>query len=170
MKNCVKCQKEIGGQDAYCQYCGSHQLRYELMDRLDRVENSINNTVKKENTGLLVTLSVISIIGSIFGIGRGLLYEAVSSLDADSEYIRGYIYVYANLGSLIGVIMLLSKKIWGLYIYSVSQVVYIVTVISAAMSYEVGSAFAVAFSSFFLIPSVVFVFLFWTKDIKNKLS
>ncbi len=170
MKNCVKCQKEIGVQDTYCQYCGSHQLRDELMDRLDRVENSINNTVKKENTGLLVALGVISIIGSIFGIGRGLLYEAVSSLDPDSEYVRGYIYVYANLGSLIGVIMLLSKKIWGLYIYTFSQVVYIVTVLWAAMSYEVGSSFAVAFSSFFLIPSVVFVFLFWTKDIKNKLS
>ncbi len=170
MKNCVKCQKEIGTQDNYCQHCGSNQLRDELMDRLEKVESSINSTVKKENTGLLVTLSVLSIIGSVFGIGRGLLYEAVSSLDADSEYIRGYIYVYANLGSLIGIIMVLSKKIWGLYIYSISQVVYIVTVIWAAMSYEVESSFAVALSSFFLLPSAVFVFLFWSKDIKNKLS
>ena len=171
MKNCVKCQKEIGFQDAFCPHCGSNQLRDEIMDRLDRVESNINNTVKSENTGLLVTLGVLSIVGSIFGMSRGLLYEAIAGLaDSGSSYTKGYIYVFANLGSMIGVILMLSRKIVGLYAYTLAQIVYVVTVMISSMSYEEGRTLAVAVSSFFMIPSVVFVFLFWSKGVKDKLS
>lgn len=174
MRNCVTCGKEIEDRDSYCSHCGANQLRDEIMSRLDRVETNVTNTVKDENTGLLIALCVLTIIGSSFGIARGLIYEAFSSLGSsthsgDFYYIKGYIYVLTNIGTLFGAILVLARNKIGIYLHTIAQTIYIFTVLYSATGYGEFSGLAFATASIFLIPSGVFIFLYWTKGVTSKM-
>ena len=71
--------------------------------------------------------------------------------------------------------MLLRQK-RGLYIYTGSQVVYIVVVIFASFVYESADyfegaeTFAWSLALFFLLPSILFLLLYWMKVNVDQLT
>lgn len=158
MKSCVACNAEIEEGFNFCKVCGSKQ-------------NSIQNDLLKSNTTLLTILCALTIIGSLFGIARGWLYELVSTV-GNNNYYRGWIYIFANIGTLTGAILMLKRKKTGLHVYSIFQVIYIVTVIYATIVYETSDfeGLAIVASMFFLIPSIVFLILYWQKTITKHLN
>lgn len=171
MKNCIKCNQQIGDETNFCPTCGADQ-RIKIVAQ------------EKVNDSFLIVLCVLTIIGSIFTMGRAYLYEMVSMMDGHSNYIRGWIYAVSAIGTLIGAIMMIQKKLSGLYIYSVFQSIYIITVIVASFSYSntfdsfgggqgaatAANALASGIAMFFLIPSFIFLILYWTNMIKKHLS
>ena len=119
-------------------------------------------------------MCVLTIIGSVFTIGRAYLYETVSMMDGHSNYIRGWIYAGSAVGTLVGAIMMIQKKLNGLYIYSAFQGIYIITVLVASFSYSdkgnSASLLASGIAMFFLLPSILFLILYWTNMIKKQLK
>ncbi|MCT4580534.1 MAG: hypothetical protein N4A35_03880 [Flavobacteriales bacterium] len=127
---------------------------------------------------LLYTLCILTIVGSIFTMARAFLYEIVSMIDNNSDYYRGWIYGLTSVGTLIGAVLMIQKLLIGLYVYSIAQVLYIITVILAVYSYQYAfgphdnnSIFiATTIALIFLIPSIIFLVLYWTNMIKKHLS
>ncbi len=64
----------------------------------------------EKQTILLIFLCVLTIIGSVFTIGRAYLYEMVSMMDGHSNYFRGWIYAGSAIGTLIGAIMMTQRN------------------------------------------------------------
>ena len=153
MKLCIRCNSSLDDENNFCQNCGADQ------------KISLTNTTRNETAYFLVALCILTMLGSLFGIARGWLYEMVSELDTGGNYYRGWIYVVTNLGTLVGAIIMLNRKLLGLYIYTASQIVYILTVISASLSYDEvfkgSNAIASGISSLFLVPSIAFLILYW---------
>jgi hypothetical protein len=129
--------------------------------------NNVN--LQKRNATFLMVLCVLTIIGSVFTIGRAYLYEMVSTMGVHSNYIHGWIYTGSSVGTLAGAIMMIKRKLDGLNIYSASQGIYIITVLVAYFSYN--DAFsnsgggnkalflASGIALFFLVPSILFLIL-----------
>ncbi len=158
MKSCIACNAEIEEGFNFCKICGTNQ-------------NEEQNDLIKSNTTFLTVLCVLTIIGSLFGIARGWIYELVSSMGNDGYY-RGWIYIITNIGTLAGAIMMLKRQINGLYLYSVSQGVYVLTVIYTTILYESSEfeGFALFISMLFLVPAIVFLILYWQNMFKKHLK
>lgn len=123
----------------------------------------------------LIFLCVLTIIGSLFTILRGFLYEMISTIDENHSYFRGWIYILTSIGTAIGAILMLQKKYIGLIIYSICQIIYLLTVLYATSQYSNDSvsdlnlgSFAVAISAFFMLPSLIVLVLYWL-DVNRKL-
>lgn len=161
MTNCKRCNGQMDEESNFCPNCGEDQRA--------------NNVIQyKSNSSFLIVLCVLTIIGSVFTIGRAYLYEMVSMMDGHSNYIRGWIYAGSALGTLVGAIMMIQKKLNGLYIYSAFQGIYIITVLVASFSYSdkgrSASLLASGIAMFFLLPSILFLILYWTNMIKKHLN
>lgn len=166
MKLCINCQKEIDEAMVYCPHCGEDQ-------RITAVQSD-----KRASSSFLTVLCILTIIGSIFTIGRAYLYEMVSMMDGNHNYYRGWIYALSSIGTLVGAWLMLQKKRKGLIVYTLFQTVYIITVIIASLSYtdtifggqsdtEV-RLLASGIAMFFLLPSLLFLILYWTPMIKKN--
>jgi len=151
----------------YCPTCGEDQSAYDV-------------NRQKSNASFLIVLCVLTIIGSVFTIGRAYLYEMVSMMDGHNNYIRGWIYAGSAIGTLVGAVMMIQRKLNGLYLYSAFQGVYIITVLLASFSYSnvfdrfggsnEASLLASGIAMFFLLPSILFLILYWTNMIKKHLN
>ncbi|MCU0350720.1 MAG: hypothetical protein MUF43_07820, partial [Flavobacterium sp.] len=116
--------------------------------------------MEKNKSLFLIILCVLTIIGSVFTILRGFVYELFSTLDDNHTYFRGWIYIITSFGTLTGAILMLQKKFLGLLIYTFFQIAYLITVsyatslyfYSSELDYNFGP-FAVVVSSFFIFPS-----------------
>ncbi len=170
MKNCKRCNQEMADEINFCPTCGENQR-----------EKNLNES--KGSTAFLTALCVLTIIGSIFTMGRAYLYEMISSI-GNPNYIRGWIYGISSIGTLIGAVLMIQQKLKGLYIYSISQGIYILTVFAASFSYgdtfnfasksrqaeSFANSLASGIAMLFLIPSIVFLILYWTNMIKKHLT
>ena len=158
MKSCIACNGEIEVGFNFCKICGTNQ-------------NVEQNDLIKTNTTFFTILCVLTIVGSLFGIARGWIYELVSTM-GDDGYYRGWIYIITSIGTLAGAIMMLKKELKGLYLYSVSQGVYILTVIYTTILYETSEfeGFALIISMLFLVPAIVFLILYWQTMFKKHLK
>ncbi len=167
MTNCKRCNGQMDEETNFCPICGE-----------DQRANIVNQ--QKSNASFLIVLCVLTIIGSVFTIGRAYLYEMVSMMDEHSNYIRGWIYAGSAVGTLAGAIMMIQRKLNGLYIYSAFQGIYIITVLVASFSYSdafgsqgkgnEASLLASGIAMFFLLPSILFLILYWTNMIKKHLK
>jgi hypothetical protein len=90
--------------------------------------------------------------------------------------IRGSLYLLTSIGTIIGAVIMLNKKILGLYVYTVSQVIYLITIFFA-LSYYVseigdflGEQFAILVAMFFVVPSVAILAMYWTQLAKQHLK
>jgi hypothetical protein len=157
MKSCIACNAEIEDEFNFCKICGTNQ-------------NEQQNDLIKSNTTFLTILCILTIVGSLFGMARGWIYEIVSTVGNDG-YFRGWIYIITNIGTLVGAIMMLNRKKSGLLLYTVSQSVYILTVIFATMIYESSyfGGYALAISMLFLVPSILFLIFYWQNTITKHL-
>lgn len=161
MSYCYNCGKELGEQSPnFCSHCGANQLRYEPVQP--------SKPVLKGNPPVVTVLCILTILGSSFGIIRGMLYEAVAGVTHNDDYVYGYTFAFLNLGTLIAAIMMLAQKSLGFYLYIIFQVLYIVMVIFRTMDYwepynNYGSSvnsFSFLISTIFIVPSVIFLLLY----------
>ena len=155
MKNCINCNVEIMDETNFCDFCG------------------VNQTTKRNasNSSSITVLCILTIVGSVFTMWRGLLYEAVAGVADNDEFIRGWIYIISSIGTIVGAIFMLNKKINGLYIYTFSQVIYLITVVYATIIYvEDFGGFALIISSMFFVPSACFLIVYWSKNMQKQLS
>lgn len=154
MKNCINCNQEITEETNFCDFCG------------------VDQTTKRNasNSTFITVLCVLTIVGSVFTMWRGLLYEAVAGVADNDEFIRGWIYIISSVGTFSGAIFMLNKKINGLYIYTFSQVIYLITVVYATIIYvDDFGGFALIISSMFFVPSVGFLIAYWSEGVKRQL-
>jgi hypothetical protein len=172
MKYCQQCGAEQIVKGNYCASCGYSLI---LEDDLSVLDNPARPLKSKGNSSFLTTLCILTIIGSVIGIFRGILYQFFASIpDAgNAEYFRGILYFIANFGTLVGAIFLLNGKINGLYVYSVFQVAYLLTVIWATSVY-IGGDFtdmlAVTLGAIFFLPSLAFLIMYWTEPVRGALD
>lgn len=163
MKYCTACGESIDSTVQFCPHCGKDQI------------SSVPN--KRASSATLNTLCILTLIGSVFTILRALIYLTIASEESwDLMAIRGTLYLLTSIGTIIGAVGMLSKKMSGLHIYTVSQVIYLITVFFA-LSYYIdeigdllGAQFAVLVAMFFVIPSVTILALYWTQMVKQHLK
>ena len=167
MKNCIACNTDIEEDAHFCPDCGANQgvkIVY----------------VEKHNKPVtLIVLCVLTICGSLFTVLRALIYEFFAAI-ADDEGIamRGIIYILTSAGTITGAILMLGKRLAGLYVYTISQVIYIVTIFVAAFSYTDKFSLTPSGSRdlstiiifYFGIPSIIFLVVYWLSDIRKDLK
>ena len=135
----------------------------------------------KSSSAILNTLCVLTLIGSVFTILRAFVYFAISSMAdgqtwADLMNVRGSLYLLTSIGTIIGAVKMLNKEMLGLHVYTVSQVIYLITVFFALSYYldkfksNFGDQFAIIVVMFFVVPSVVILALYWTQMAKQHLK
>jgi hypothetical protein len=161
MSICINCKSSLEEKDSFCPTCGFNQVRTSI-------------PIEKTGAMLLRILCVLTILGSFFTIGRAILYEAIANVADNDEYIRGWIYGLSSIVTFIGALLMFNEKRSGLITYSIGQSVYIITVIWATSIYvSVGHGVgqvAFAVSMMFMIPSILFLWMYWTKSIRSQLN
>ncbi|EDP95329.1 hypothetical protein KAOT1_09661 [Kordia algicida OT-1] len=151
----------------FCPECGTNQgVKVVYIDRNDKP------------VGLIV-LCVLTICGSLFTIGRAIIYELFAAITEDEGIAtRGLIYILTSVGTIIGAVLMISRKLIGLYIYSVSQVIYIITLVIAIYTHNSETGFVprngLADMSgimifYFGLPALIFLGVYWLKDIRKYL-
>jgi hypothetical protein len=159
MRICQRCNATIEDATNFCPACGTDQ-------RFGRRET--------QSSTLLIVLSILTIIGSVFQLFRGMLYELVAAADNNDEYIRGWIYSITAIMTIIGAIMMLQKQLNGLYLYTAGQVIYLLTCFWATSVYMNdpdfgGEGIVIAIASVFIVPAIIFLIVFWTDGCKRVL-
>ena len=162
---CKNCGVEMPDAAIFCPACGYRQV----------AEGTATAAPQTGQTpAIVIVLCVFTILGSVGGIVRGLFYETIANIGSNTEYWRGYAFALVNIGTLVGAIMMLMRKLNGYYIYVVFQVSYIALVLYTTFFYThmvtgTGdnvdtslSTVAALIASMFLIPSVVLLVLFVT--------
>ena len=160
MPNCINCNSVIEGDSNLCLTCNAPPF-------IKAIPKVKSNTLK--------VMCVLTIVGSLFAIARAILYEVIAnSHDGNDEYIRGWIYGISSVMTIIGAIWMLQKDKTGLTIYTVGQIIYILTVIWATIIYtNMGNGIAevaLVISMIFLIPSIFFLLIYWTSSIRSQLT
>jgi hypothetical protein len=136
---------------------------------------------KRPSSAILDTLCVLTLIGSVFTILRAIVYLTISSVGpgetwGDLMNVRGSLYLLTSIGTIIGAVKMLNKEMFGLHVYTVSQVIYLITVFFALSYYldefksSLGDQFAIILIMFFVVPSVVILALYWTQMAKQHLK
>jgi len=136
---------------------------------------------KSDNApAILIILGVFTILGSLALMTYFLFFysvassfssaaSAITSTDVEFLPFMSYLYAPACVGTLIGAVMMITKKKKGLYVYSICQVIFILTYIINNASYAFGGEFFV-YTLLLLVPSLLFLGLYWSKDIKKHLA
>ena len=142
-----------------------------------QISPALNN---RSSSAILNTLCVLTLIGSVFTILRGIVYLTISSGGggawADLMNVRGSLYLLTSIGTIIGAVKMLNKEMLGLHVYTVSQVIYLITVFFALSYYldkfesNFGDQFAIIVVMFFVVPSVVILALYWTQMARQHLK
>ena len=143
-----------------------------------QISPALNN---RSSSAILNTLCVLTLIGSVFTILRAFVYFAISSMAdgqtwADLMNVRGSLYLLTSIGTIIGAVKMLNKEMLGLHVYTVSQVIYLITIFFALSYYldefksNFGDQFAIMLVMFFVVPSVVILALYWTQMAKQHLK
>jgi len=141
-----------------------------------------NDENKKSLSFFFMALCILTIVGSFLVIVRGFWYQLLSDawydqdLVFNKEYYRGWLYIISGIGTLVGAIIMVSKrKKIGLYIYTVSQIIYIITILIAASSYTDIKFFgdiselALTISMLFLVPAILFLVFYWLNTTRKYL-
>ncbi len=117
---------------------------------------------------ILTILVIFTIIGSLFSMGKSLLYDTVLSYFGAGDFLY-YVYVATCVGTMIGAIMMLSKKKMGLYIYSACQALFILLFILSRIPSETDD-YSTSWTLLVVLPAAIFLFLYWSKDIRDYLT
>lgn len=160
---CKKCGNQLSDSDKFCYSCGQPTSPPQ------------SQAPQSGNTSMLTILCIMSILGSLFTIGRGMLYELIAEIDG-GDYVRGFTYALTSVGTTIGAVMMLGKSLKGLYVYTVCQSIYLLTVIIATSSHMSGKLFrgeeewAIFIASIFFVPSALFLWVYWSPGVKKCLN
>lgn len=152
----------------FCPECGTNQgVKVVYVDRNDKP------------VGLIV-LCVLTICGSLFTIGRAIIYELFAAITEDDGIAtRAFIYILTSAGTIIGAVLMIARKLIGLYVYTASQVIYIITLVVGIYIHNSGTSFipnnGLAQMSgimifYFGLPAIIFLVVYWLKDIRKYLT
>lgn len=159
MEKCIRCNTPLESGTSFCPVCGADQ-RF--------------NPGANQSSVMLIILCILTLVGSVFQLFRGMLYELVAAADNNSEYIRGWIYSITAIVTIIGAIMMLQKQLKGLYVYTAGQAIYLLTCFWATSVYledvtDSDRILVWIISSIFIIPAIIFMILFWMDECKRVL-
>lgn len=173
MKNCISCHREIAQDVNFCPHCGAKQPEQQVQET-QQVQEEVSTAYQETRNKppvIIIVLAILTICGSIFTIGRAVLYEFFGSVtNDDGIMIRAGIYVFASIGTIAGAIMMLLKKMKGLYVYTVCQVIYIAAATFAAVAHNSKENLASVIFVFFVAPSILFLIFYWIKDVRKHLT
>jgi len=128
---------------------------------------------------ILIILGILTILGSLVLMTYFLFFYSVASTASSiaSEFAQervqiipflSYLYAPACVGTLIGAVMMIMKKKKGLMLYSICQITFILVYVINNLSYAFAGEFFI-YTLLLLVPSVLFLGLYWSKDIKKHL-
>ncbi|WP_298427528.1 hypothetical protein [uncultured Kordia sp.] len=167
MRNCISCYQQITDDVNFCPHCGAKQSQLHTQEEVRATHQETEN----KPVVIIIVLAILTICGSIFTIGRAVLYELVGSMaNDDGIMIRAGIYVFASIGTIAGAIMMLLKKMNGLYLYTVCQIIYIIAATFAAIAHNSKENLASVIFVFFVAPSILFLIFYWIKDVRKHLK
>lgn len=140
----------------------------------DPLEQRVASLEGKNTYILILTLCIFTILGSVFGMFRGIFYMGVAEVAQNEIYQRGVGYIVLNAGTLTGAIIMLCRSMAGLYLYTISQSLYIVLVLyTTYVTY--GKESIVGFFAFFIgpmfwLPSLAFLIVYWVTSARKCLK
>lgn len=167
MKYCSNCGKPLNENNHYCLACKTFQA----------VEKSSTDISTAKTPPIIITLAVITMLGSVGGMVRGLFYQTTASFFKSGAlhnegYNRGYILLLLNLGTFIAAIFMLRLKPWSYYMYLIFQLAYIVFTFYISFIYSTDAKtrsltdglnpLVLILSSAFWLPSAVLFVLYLT--------
>ncbi|MEM6718176.1 MAG: hypothetical protein AAF611_02570 [Bacteroidota bacterium] len=136
---------------------------------------------KSDNApAILIILGVLTILGSLILMTYFLFFYSLASAASDfasditNQNVEilpflSYLYAPACIGTLIGAVMMITKKKKGLMLYTICQITFILVYIINNVSFAFAGEFF-TYTLLLLVPSVLFLVLYWSKDIKKHLS
>jgi hypothetical protein len=174
MKLCIVCHREIDDDVNFCPHCGARQPANNIKPLPPRSQERpiYNEQVRSDGqpVTVLIILAILTICGSLFTIWRATLYDIFGSATQDfGIQVRSTIYILTSFGTITGAIMMLLRKINGLYLYTFCQVLYIVTAIIASTQYDVNESLASTVLFFFVAPAILFLVFYWMEDVRKHL-
>jgi hypothetical protein len=153
---------------------------------LDASHCNVCNTIQKENfdefdlnkpkTGtFLKVLCVLTIVGGVIGlITLPFNYMMAQSSSLGYNYPVSLVFIGGAiaLGKLTGAIIMLSKKLTGLYIYTAAAVCSIFTAVYSLLTVtpEMGGVFATIGGIFTIVFLITFLILYWLPVNRRLLS
>ncbi|HXA01320.1 MAG TPA: zinc ribbon domain-containing protein [Cytophagaceae bacterium] len=153
MKHCTNCGAQLSEDDNFCPDCGSDQ----------------NKKQATGTSGVVLTLCILTILGSGLGIARGFFYQSIAGIADNTDYWRGYAFAIVNVGTIIGAIFMLTGRLSGFKIYLIFQIAYILLVLFTTFIYTPGGSsdvesaigiFGIFVASLFIIPSMILLIFF----------
>ncbi|MEO6304255.1 MAG: zinc-ribbon domain-containing protein [Bacteroidia bacterium] len=158
MKHCTVCGLQLNDDSKFCPDCGTEQYV------------TLNANTKTGTAPVVIVLCILTILGSFFGLIRGLFYEVVAGVADNEEYWRGYAFAICNLATLITAIIMLMRKLWAFWLYLVFQTAYIGLVVYTFLIYsnfhqgtsDGAEAFSIFLTALFVIPSAIMLVLYIT--------
>ena len=159
MKHCTNCGIPLNDDSKFCPSCGTEQTGF-----------TTNNAAKQTTLpAVVVVFCILTILGSVFGLIRGLFYEVIATATDNTGYWRGYAFALCHLATLVAAIAMFVRKLWGFWLYVVFQLAYFGLMIYTLYSYTnlnadsnsgefIGSVFITAI---FGIPSLIMLVLYF---------
>jgi hypothetical protein len=125
---------------------------------------------QKQTSSTLVLLCILTLLGSVFILLKGLISYFILSVSDDARSEGGMLFInlvyfiefLTCIGAIVGaIIMLVGKKV-GLVIYAISSILYILlTVAFAVFCFFSIIGIPVGLLQFlYLIPSILFLILY----------
>lgn len=165
MKKCISCSVDLKDDDIFCGTCGEEQGLF--------VDETSPKKIVSRSKDFIVVLCILTLVGSFFGMFRGLFYQLIAGEANNDEYYRGLIFFITNLGTIVGAILMLNKSKIGLYIFSGFQVLYLIMVLLTSLVYfddDVSAILAFMLAMIFFLPSLAFLIMYWLPQNRSVLK
>ncbi len=132
MKFCSDCGNSVPENSATCSSCGKDQRTVQPI--------SSNNFTKQQpvqgDDTFLKVLCILTIVGASIGLlSAALTFGIVSVMDNEHRIIQ-MIAILAASGKMTGAILMLQKRLTGLYIYTVAAIVNISLTVAMAFGFN----------------------------------
>ena len=170
MKLCTSCSNTLTADAIHCYVCNTEQTKgFEEFE----AKPKYNDAFLKVLCILTIVGVAFSLIGTIFSLAKGAAFpvEGMKFLTIISFGLA--------IGKLIAAILMLRKKLIGLYVYSLAAVIGIVVQLYSlsitadymdGMMGGNGSTIVIASAAVVVIISLTFLILYWLPINKKLLS
>jgi hypothetical protein len=163
MKTCIKCGHAISENTEYCPSCGAGQQFTKL------------TPVRKDDTFLKV-LCILTITGASISLFSAALTMGDIAIDNVFRILQ-ILSVLVAIGKMTGAILMLQKRLNGLYIYTIAAIINIglsawmtFGMVSIATTENLPEGLLILSFIFALAISAAFVVMYWLPINKNQLS
>ena len=163
MKQCNECSTVLNENVNFCPNCG---YNFYLSEKKE--DNNNNKSEKKISFSFLQILCALTILGSFFSLYN---LPNLSSYGDDSG-ILFFSSLIGNLGTISGAIFMLKNRKDGLSLYSLGQLIYLLSAVAFAiilsktefrllLNSDYSSQVAKNYTMMWIFIPVVFTILYW---------